>query len=165
MKGDSCAWTITDGNGVTHELGCIVKSIKGPQIIVDGNTYSVKSSHFFINIVDYSVDFPGANCHVVMIGNKARLAVNGIYNDDGTTYEPIANIPTWVWVFVTLSIVGGGFFGGWLLLALGVVFSMQYLSAALQKNAKKVIILFAIFAVLCVIWFVGRIILRLKGVI
>ena len=28
-----------------------------------------------------------------MIGNKARLAVNGVYQDDGSKYEPVSKIP------------------------------------------------------------------------
>lgn len=38
-----------------------------------------------------------------MLGNKARLAVNGVYIDDGTPYEPVRNIPTWLNVLVGVS--------------------------------------------------------------
>ena len=148
------SWTSTDSNGTTHSIGCKAKSFGGPEITVDTNTYRVKSSNYFVNVVDYSVDFPGANCHVVMIGKKARLAVNGTYQDDGTTYEPVSSIPAWVWVLVALSVIGGYFFAGIIGLLVGILMSSQYISAALQKNMKKVAISFVIFLVIVIVFFV-----------
>lgn len=151
MKGN--AWTITDGNGMTHQLEIRIKAFGGLQITVDGNAYKVKSSNWLINIVDYSVDFPGVNCHVVLIGNKARLAVNGTYNDDGTAYEPVSSIPAWVWVLVGLSVVGGLLVGGWIFAAIGAAFGAAYISSVLKKNTSKAIVLFVVFAVICAAWF------------
>lgn len=151
MKGN--AWTITDGNGMTHELSIKVKTFGGPEITVDSNTYRVRSSNWLVNVIDYSVDFPGANCHIVMIGGKARLAVNGTYNDDQTAYEPVSNLPAWIWVLVALSIVGGWFFGGLVCAAIGVAFSTVYISAALQKNTGKVIGFFVVFLVIAALFF------------
>ncbi len=151
MKGNN--WTITDSNGMTHQLGIQIKTFGGPQITVDGNLYRVKSSNWLVNVIDYSVDFPGANCHIVMIGGKARLVVNGTYNDDGTPYEPVASVPAWIWVLVGLSIIGGWFFGGLLCAAIGVAFSTVYISAALQKKTGKVITMFVIFLVIILLFF------------
>ena len=151
MKGN--AWTITDGNGMTHQLEIQIKAFSGPQITIDGNIYRVKSSNWLVNLIDYSVDFPGANCHIVMIGNKARLAVNGTYNDDGTAYEPTSSVPAWIWVLVGLSIVGGWFFGGLLCAVIGGAFSAGYIAAALKKNTSKVIILFVAFLVVAALFF------------
>lgn len=142
------AWTITDGNGMTHQLSCAVKTFGGPEITIDGNTYRVKSSNVLVNVVDYSIDFPGANCHIVMVGKKARLAVNGTYNDDGTAYEPVAGISAWVWVLVAFSIIGGWIICGLFCGVVGIAMSTVYISAALQKNTKKVIIAFAIYLVI-----------------
>lgn len=163
MKGS--AWTITDGNGMTHELSCKIKTFGGPEIMIDGNAYRVKSSSWLINMVDYSVDLPGVNCHVVMIGNKFRLAVNGTYNDDGTAYEPLTSIPSWIWVLVGLSVIGGLFFGGWIFVAIGIGFSTIYISSALAKKNSKAIIMFVVFAILCAIWAGVQMALRLNGVI
>lgn len=151
MKGN--AWTITDGNGMTHQLSIKAKTFSGPEITVDSNTYRVKSSNWLVNIIDYSVDFPGANCHIVMIGGKARLAVNGTYNDDQTAYEPVSNVPAWIWVLVALSIVGGWFFGGIICAAIGVAFSTTYISSALQKKTGKIIGLFVVFLVIAALFF------------
>lgn len=151
MKGN--AWTITDSNGMTHELGIKPKTFGGFEITVDGNTYKAKSNNWIINLLDYSVDFPGANCHIVVINNKGRLAVNGTYNDDQTPYEPIASIPVWVYVLAGLSVVGGFLVGRWLFAVIGAAFSTLYVYAALKKNNAKIIILFVVFIVLCAIWF------------
>ena len=151
MKGN--AWTITDGNGMKHELSIQAKTFGGLQIKVDGNIFKVKSSNWLVNVIDYSVDFPGVNCHIVMIGAKARLAVNGTYNDDQTRYEPVSSVPAWVWVLVALSVVGGWFFGGILCAAIGCVFSTVYISSALQKNTGKVIGFFVGFLVIAAIFF------------
>ena len=151
MKGN--AWTITDGNGMKHELNIQVKTFGGPQITVDGNIYRVKSSNWLVNVIDYSVDFPGVNCHIVMIGGKARLAVNGTYNDDQTPYEPVSSVPAWVWVLVALSVVGGWFFGGIICAAIGCAFSTLYITSALQKNTGKVIVFFVVFLVIAAVFF------------
>lgn len=165
MKMNGNAWTITDGNGMTHNLSCKIKTFGGPEITVDDNTYRVKSSNWLVNVVDYSVDFPGVNCHIVMIGKKARLAVNGTYNDDQTAYEPVSSVPAWTWVLVGLSIIGGWFFGGLLCAVIGAALSTGYISAALQKNVSKVIILFVIFLVICAAFFGLQLVLALKGLI
>lgn len=146
------SWNVTDSNGMSHSISCKAKSFGGPEIKVDTNTYRVKSSNWFVNVVDYSVDFPGANCHVVMIGNKSRLAVNGTYQDDGSAYEPVTNVPAWVWVLVAISAIGGCFFGGILCLAIALVFGTVYISAALQKNTKKVVMFFIGFCVIAAIF-------------
>ncbi|MCH5254317.1 MAG: hypothetical protein J1F41_05280 [Lachnospiraceae bacterium] len=164
MKRNTCTWTVTDADGVTHEIGCIVKSLNGPQVIVDGDQYSVQSVNTFINVVDYPVDLPGTECHVVMIGKKARLAVNGIYTDDETAYEPVSDIPAWIWGMVGISFVSGLFVGSLWGAAVGVIFGMGYITAALQKKNSKAILLFVLFVVLCIICFILRVILESKGV-
>ncbi len=161
MAGTS--WTITDGNGMQHQIEYKVKTWGGAQITVDGNIYKVKSSNWFVNLIDYSIDFPGVNCHVIVIGKKVRLAVNGTYNDDGTAYEPIANIPAWIYVLVVLSVVGGWFFGGLICMAIGLLFSTVYISAALEKKTGKVITFFIIFVVICIV-FLG-LNLALQGIV
>lgn len=146
-------WTITDGNGVKHDLGIDIKVFGGPEIKVDSNTYKIKSSNWFVNVIDYSVDFPGANCHIVMIGKNARLAVNGTYTDDQSTYEPVNAIPAWVWVLVALSVLGGWFFGGLICAAIGCAFSTIYISSAMQKSPGKAIGAFVGFLVIAALFF------------
>lgn len=145
-------WTITDSNGTAHNLECKSKAFSGSQITVDTNTYKVKSSNWFVNLIDYTVDFPGVSCHIVMIGNKARLVVNGKYSDDGMAYEPITGIPAWTWALVAFSVLGGWFFGGILCCAVGVVFSAIYVSGALEKKTRAVALAFVGFIVIVLIF-------------
>ncbi len=151
MKGNQ--WTVTDSNGQSHNIGCKVKSWGGPEITVDSNTYRVKSSNWFVNVVDYTVDFPGANCHVVMIGNKMRLAVNGVYQDDNSEYIPVSSTPAWIWVLVAVSVIGGWFFGGLICALIGILLSTQYITAGIQKNTGKVVGLFVVFLVIAAVFF------------
>lgn len=142
-------WSITDSNGAPHSISCELKAFSGKVwITVDGNSYKVKSSSWWINLVDYAIDFPGANCHVVMVGKKARLAVNGTYQDDGSKYEPVAGIPAWVWVLVGISVVSGIFCGLIGILAAVLLTSLVYIPQALKKNYKGVIIGFVIYLVI-----------------
>lgn len=73
-----------------------------------------------------------------------RLAVNGVFLDDGTPYEPVRNIPVWIWVLVAVSCVGGWFFSGLLGLCAGLIISMFAIRAALEKKMNVVIILYIV---------------------
>lgn len=57
-------------------------------------------------------------------------------------------------MLVALSVIGGYFFAGIIGLLIGVLMSSQYISAALQKNMKKVAISFVIFLVIVIVFFV-----------
>lgn len=165
MAKSTSAWTVTDSNGITHTLEVVVKAFTGLQIKVDTNTYRVKSSNWFINLIDYTVDLPGANCHIVMIGNKARLAVNGVYQDDGSKYEPVSKIPAWIWVLVAISVIGGWFFGGIICCAIGAAFSTVYISAFLQNNTKKTIGFFVGFLLILAVFLALNLGLAFAGAI
>lgn len=145
-------WNVTDVNGTTHTVG-YGKGFSKNKIIVDGETYKVKSSNWFINVIDYSIDFPGTNCHIVVIGNSAKLSVNGTFLDNGKPYEPVSGIPAWIWVLVGLSVIGGYFFGGLLCLAIGCAMSVFYLQAGLHKKTGLVIVLFLVFLVIAALCF------------
>ena len=53
-----------------------------------------------------------------------------------------------------MSVIGGYFFAGIIGLLVGILMSSQYISAALQKNMKKVAISFVIFLVIVIVFFV-----------
>lgn len=140
-------WTVNDSNGTSHTI-----ERKGLKITIDGAVYKAKSSNWFVNVIDYQIQFPGIDCNLVVIGAKADLAVNGTYLGSGKAYEPIASIPALIWVLVAVSAIGGWFFGGILCMAIGIVFSTFYIQACLEKNMKKVWIMFAVFVVIAVAW-------------
>ena len=86
-------------------------------------------------------------------GNKIRLAVNGVFLDDGTPYEPVSKAPTWVWILVAVSCVGGWFFAGLIGMCIGIIFSIFAVQNALQKKTGLAIGLFAASIVVSVLIF------------
>lgn len=127
-------WNVTDNLGNVHKVQCKVGGFGGNKVIVDNDTYKLKSSNFFIMIIDYQINLPGAVCNLVVIGNKIRLAVNGVFLDDGKPYEPVSNIPVWVWILVAISCVGGWFFSGLLGMCIGIILSIFSVRFALEKK-------------------------------
>lgn len=136
-------WNVTDSMGTVHKIQCSMGGFGGNKVVVDNDSYKLKSSNWFIVVVDYQINLPGAVCNLVIVGNKIKLAVNGVYMDDGTPYEPVSNTPTWIWVLVAVSCVGGWFFAGLFGLAIGCFASMFAIRSALEKKTGLAIGLFA----------------------
>lgn len=149
------SWEVTDANGVSHSISYQLKGGKN-NITVDGETYKAKSSNWFINVIDYEIDLPGANCHIVAIGRKVDLAVNGVYKSNGNAYEPVSNTPAWTWVLVGLSFLGGYLFAGIIGCCIGCIMSVFYLQFALQKKIGGVIGSFIGFVVIIAIIFAAK---------
>lgn len=141
-------WNVTDNTGNVHKIQCNLGSLGGNKIFVDNDAYKYKSSNWFINIVDYQINLPGTVCNVVIVGNKIRLAVNGVYLDDGSQYEPVSNIPTWVWVLVAVSCIAGLFLSGFIGMVIGAIFSLLMVNAVLKKKTSTAITLFVLSIVL-----------------
>ncbi len=126
-------WSVTDSMGNVHQI-VFTKGFGGAKCIVDGDTYKMKSKNWVIWMADHQISIPGAECNLVVIGNKVRLAVNGTYLEDGTPYEPIRNIPAWVNVLAAIDAFGGYFLCGILGLAIGVVASLLGYKMILSKK-------------------------------
>lgn len=141
-------WNVTDSMGNVHKVQCKLGGFGGSKVIVDNDTYKLKSSNWFINVVDYQISLPGAVCNLVIIGNKIRLAVNGVFLDDGQPYTPVNNVPAWVWVFVAISCVGGWFFSGICGICIGIIFSIFCVRFALEKKNGLAIAMFVLSLVL-----------------
>ncbi len=148
-------WSVTDSMGNVHQI-VFTKGFGGAKCIVDGDTYKMKSKNWVIWMADHQISIPGAECNLVVVGNKVRLAVNGTYLEDGTPYEPIRNIPIWVHVLVAIDT-----FGGWLLfcgilgLAIGVVASLLgYKMILNKKTGATVAILVAALILEIILMFV-----------
>lgn len=124
-------------DGVNHQIQYRIGLSK--KIIVDGETYKVKSSNIFINVIDYGISFGDTECKLVVIGNKADLAVNGTFLGSKKAYVPISNTPAWIWVLVGLSTLGGMLFSGLLSLVVGVLMSVFYIQFGIQKRNGPVI--------------------------
>lgn len=128
------SWSVTDSMGNVHQITFKKGVFGGAKCIVDGDTYKMKSKNWVIWMADHQISIPGAECNLVVLGNKVRLAVNGTYLDDGTPYEPIRNIPAWVHVLVAIDAFGGYFMCGILGLAIGVVASLFGYKMVLNKK-------------------------------
>ena len=144
-------WNVTDSAGNVHKVQCKIGGFGGNKVIVDNDSYKLKSSNWFIVVVDYQINLPGAVCNLVVIGNNARLAVNGVFLDDGKPYEPVSNVPVWVWVLVAICCVGGWFFAGIIGMLIGVLCSMFAVRAVLDKKTGLAIGLLVLSIVVSVI--------------
>lgn len=124
-------WEI-EVDGVKHEIE--YKAGFGRKIIIDGELHKVKSSNWFINVIDYEIKFNETVCQLVVIGAKANLAVNGTFLGSNEPYIPVSGVPSWIWVLVGISTLGGFFFAGLLALLVGLFMSMLYVQFGLQKK-------------------------------
>ena len=133
-------WTVTDSMGNMHQI-MFKKGFGGAKCIVDGDTYKMKSKNWVIWMADHQISIPGAECNLVVIGNKIRLAVNGTYLEDGTPYEPIRNIPTWLNVLVGINAVIAVFMFDMIGLAIAVLLDLlTYKLSLSQKNSIALVI-------------------------
>lgn len=133
-------WTVTDSMGNPHQI-MFKKGFGGAKCIVDGDTYKMKSKNWVIWMADHQISIPGAECNLVVVGNKIRLAVNGTYLEDGTPYEPIRNIPVWINVLTLLNVIFGWFFLGAIGFAIAILLDLLTYKLSLgKKNSVALII-------------------------
>ena len=133
-------WTVTDSMGNPHQI-TFKRGFGGAKCIVDGDSYKMKSKNWVIWMADHQISIPGAECNLVVIGNKIRLAVNGTYLEDGTPYEPIRNIPTWLNVLVGINAVIAVFMFGMIGLSIAVLLDLlTYKLSLSQKNSIALVI-------------------------
>ncbi len=146
------SWSVTDSMGNMHQITFVKSAFGGKaKCIVDGDTYKMKSKNWVIWMADHQISIPGAECNLVVLGNKVRLAVNGTYLDDGTPYEPIRNIPAWVHVLVAIDVFGGYFLCGIFGFAIGVVASLLGYKMILNKKTGPAVAILVVALVLEVI--------------
>ena len=152
------SWSVTDNMGNVHQITFTKNTFGKAKCIVDGDTYKMKSKNWVIWMADHQISIPGAECNLVVIGNKVRLAVNGTYLEDGTPYEPIRNIPAWVNVLAAVDAFGGYFLCGVLGLAIGVVASLLAYKMVLDKKntgAAAAILIVALVLEIVLMFVVG----------
>lgn len=137
-------WNVTDNMGNSHKIECKMGGFGGNKVIVDNDSYKLKSSNWFIVVVDYQINLPGVVCNLVIIGNNIRLAVNGVFLEDGKPYEPVSNTPVWVWILVAISCLGGWFFAGIIGMCIGIAMSVLMIKNAMEKKTGPAILFFVI---------------------
>ena len=50
-------WTVTAADGMNHVI-----EYKGRSLLVDGQKYPLKSSNWFIQLIDYAINFGETQC-------------------------------------------------------------------------------------------------------
>ncbi|MDE7030236.1 MAG: hypothetical protein K2P63_09715 [Lachnospiraceae bacterium] len=153
-------WNVTDSTGAVHKVQCKLGGFGGNKVLVDNDSYKLKSSNWFIVVVDYQINLPGTVCNLVVIGNNIRLAVNGVFLDDGKPYEPVSNVPAWIWILVGISCLGGFFFAGILGMCIGVFCSIFAVKATLDKKTGVAVALLVISIVIQIAMMFGVMYLR-----
>lgn len=133
-------WEV-EADGVKHSIQFKPGVFKS-KIIVDGETYKVGSSNKFMRLIDYAISFGSTKCNLVVIGNKVDLAVDGVFLESQKPYEPISGLPSWIWVLVGISCLGGWLIAGLFAILIGVIMSMLYIQLGLQKKKKSIIACF-----------------------
>lgn len=120
----------------------------GRKIIVDGEVHKVKSSNPFINVIDYGISFGDTDCKLVVLGNNADLAVNDTFLGSKKPYQPMSNVPSWIWVLVGISTLGGYVLAGIFALLIGLLMSVFYIQYGLEKKKSHVV---GFFIACCII--------------
>ncbi len=145
-------WNIEDqGTQYTIEYK---RGFNGGKVIVNGSEQKVKSQNAFLNLIDFPIRLKEKAVNVVVIGNKADLAVDGIYLGSNQPYVPVSKAPGWSWAFVVVSLVIGWLFAGVFGLCLGILGSMFYVKSSLslhQTINRRVVSCFIVFFIISVV--------------
>lgn len=131
------AWDV-NVNGTVHKIE-YQTGFGGAKVLVNGQKYKVKSQNWWINMIDYPVVIEGSELRVVVLGSKARIAVNGVYQDNGEQYVPLHKMPAIASVFIGISCIGGYLLAGWLGLCLGLLFSILYAKMGLSGKTGPMV--------------------------
>lgn len=154
-------WDVTDNMGNVHHITYKAGGFGGAKYTIDNDTYKCKSKNWFVMLADNQIRMPGADCNLVVVGNSVRLAVNGVYLDDGTPYEPVRNMPGWVNVMITVCGIVGFLGAGWIGLLLSVFVDMFSIKMCLKGKNGGAIALFVGFLILVGIWFACQVLFLL----
>ena len=112
-------WTLTV-NGEPHEVG-IRFGLFRATVHVDGERRAAKSKNMFVRVIDEDVSVDGTDIHIIAMGNRVDVAVDGIYLKSGKPYTSLTQIPIWATVMVPVLMAVGLFSFGVLGFALGLL--------------------------------------------
>lgn len=133
------SWDVTV-DGTVHKIEYERKF--NTKIIVNGEAYKTKSQNWWINMIDHPIQIGDKNIRVVVIGNKADLAVDGVYVESGEQYTPLNKMPGIANVLIGLSSLGGYLLCGILGMLVGILFSKIYAKKGLEGNKGVMLIAF-----------------------
>ncbi len=76
-------------------------------------------------------------CRLVILGNKADIAVNERYINSGKPYFPLKGIPVWTWLFITINIAIPILYqGGIIPVIIGMLGSVYCMRTAVSPGMK-----------------------------
>ncbi|WP_348619809.1 hypothetical protein [Paenibacillus polymyxa] len=107
-----------------------------------------------MNLIDFPIRLKEKAVNVVVIGNKADLAVDGVYLGSNQPYVPVSKVPGWSWAFVAVSLVIGLLFSGIFGVCIGILGSMFYVKSSLsmhQTTNRRVVNCLIVFFIISVI--------------
>ncbi|KAF6630855.1 hypothetical protein T3H97_13505 [Paenibacillus sp. LX16] len=145
-------WNVKD-HGTQYSIE-YKRSLTGGKIIVNGGEQKVKSQNAFLNLIDFPIRLKEKTVNVVVIGNKADLAVDGVYLGSNQPYVPVSKVPGWSWAFVVVSLVIGLLFSGIFGVCIGILGSMFYVKSSLsmyQTTNRRVVNCLIVFFIISVI--------------
>ena len=142
-------------NGKENEIEFIPNQWTGKhKLIINGKETQLKSSPFpaFVG-TDQTVNIAGKECHLVIIGNKADLAIDSIYIDSQKPYVPLKGIPWWTWIFIAACIaVPIISLGGVLPTVAAMICSILCVRVSVTYNMKKSLKILSCFGITLMAW-------------
>ena len=120
---------VVEVDGVNHQI-----EYRGRKIFVDGQRIRVGSKNPFIMLIDYPIVLGSKVVNLVVIGNKADLAVDGIMLGTNEPYVPVDKAPGWTWAFIVIAMIGGWFCIGVFGILINVFLSIFFVREGLALN-------------------------------
>ncbi len=121
---------------------------------VDNNTIELKKSlvETFVGM-DQPFNVGGKECRFVLQGNKADIAVDGIYLDSKKPYIPLKNVPWWGWIFIAFCIaIPFVSLGGVIPFALALLGTIYCVRITMDPYIKTVLKLLACLGISVSVW-------------
>lgn len=144
-------WEITI-NGTQNTVVFVPNQWTGKhKLIINGKEVALKTSPFqaFVG-TDQPVNIAGKECRFVLIGNKADIAVDGMYIGSNKPYVPLKSMPWWIWIFIVMCVaIPIISLGGILPIAIAILCSISCIRIGVSPNigtTKKLLCCFGITA-------------------
>lgn len=102
-------------------------------------------------LLDREIKIEDKVLNLVMIGNKADLAVDGVYLGSGEKYVPVGKTPAWAWVMTALMLILGFFFSGLIGLLIGLFGSTLCISRSLRIDGKNALPIGIMITIGCIV--------------
>ncbi len=123
-------------------------------LTINGETTAIKSNGLqALAGIDTPITVGGKKLQFVRVGQKADIAMDGIYLDSKKEYKPIGKVPWWGWIFAVLGIVIPVVsLGGALPVLLGIAAAVSCIRISVQPQMKTAVKAFICFGITVLAW-------------